>query len=92
MRRWTAPHFRATLQGYFLPASIIGMCGYWVAGLWTAAVTHYYLLSLPTALLGVFLGRVINHRLHGAGFFKYLYFGLASIGALLLLQAVSGRG
>ena len=32
MRRWSAQHFRATLQGYFLPASIIGMGGYWLAG------------------------------------------------------------
>ncbi len=28
MRRWSAQHFRATLQGYFLPASPIGMTGY----------------------------------------------------------------
>ena len=91
MRRWSAQHFRATLQGYFLPASIIGMAGYWAAGLWTPAVTHYYLLSLPLTLLGVFLGRVINHRLHGEVFLKYIYLGLAGIGALLLVQAIKGR-
>jgi hypothetical protein len=33
MRRWSPQHFRATLQGYFLPASIIGMSGYRLAGL-----------------------------------------------------------
>jgi uncharacterized membrane protein YfcA len=27
MRRWSAQHFRATLQAYFLPASVIGMFG-----------------------------------------------------------------
>jgi uncharacterized membrane protein YfcA len=91
MRRWSAQHFRATLQGYFLPASIIGMSGYWLAGLWTPAVTHYYLLSLPATLLGVFLGRVINHRLHGEAFLKYIYLGLTGIGALLLVQAITGR-
>ncbi len=91
MRRWSAQHFRATLQGYFLPASVIGMGGYWLAGLWTPTVTHYYLLSLPVTLLGVFLGRVVNHRLRGEIFFKHLYFALASIGALLLVQAITGR-
>ncbi|MGA2456985.1 MAG: sulfite exporter TauE/SafE family protein [Terriglobales bacterium] len=91
MRRWSAQNFRATLQGYFLPASVIGMGGYWLAGLWTSTVTHYYLLSLPIALLGVFLGRVINNRLRGEGFFNYLYIGLAGIGALLLVQAITGR-
>jgi hypothetical protein len=88
MRRWSAPQFRATLQGYFLPASILGMGGYWLAGLWTPAVTHYYLLSLPVTLLGVFLGRAINRRLRAEAFVKYLYFGLAGIGALLLVQAI----
>lgn len=91
MRRWSAQNFRATLQGYFLPASVIGMAGYWLAGLWTSAVTHYYLLSLPVTLLGVFLGRAINHRLRGDSFLKYVYIGLAIIGALLFVQALTGR-
>lgn len=91
MRRWSAQHFRATLQGYFLPASLVGMGGYWLAGLWTPTVTNYYLFSLPVTILAVFLGRVINHRLHGETFFKYVYVGLAGIGALLLVQAISGR-
>jgi len=91
MRRWSARHFRATLQGYFLPASIIGMAGYWLAGLWVPAVTHYYLVTLAATLLAVFLGRVINHRLHGDAFLKYIYLGLVGIGAILVVQAITGR-
>jgi len=91
MRRWSAQHFRATLQGYFLPASIIGMGGCWLAGLWTSTITRYYLLSLPVTFWGVYLGRVLNHRLQGEAFFKYLYIGLACVGALLLAQAVTSR-
>lgn len=91
MRRWSAQHFRATLQGYFLPASIIGMAGYWVAGLWVPAVTHYYLVSLPAMLVAVFVGRAINHRMHGEAFLKYIYLGLICIGALLVIQATTGR-
>jgi uncharacterized membrane protein YfcA len=91
MRRWSAQHFRATLQGYFLPASIIGMAGYWFAGLWVPAVTHYYLLSLPATIVAVFSGRAINHRLHGDGFLKYIYLSLAGIGAVLSIQAIAGR-
>lgn len=91
MRRWSAQQFRATLQGYFLPASVIGMAGYYAAGLWTHAVTHYYLLCLPVTLAGIFLGRTINRRLHGDVFARYIYAGLAAIGALLLVQAINGR-
>jgi uncharacterized protein len=90
MRRWSAQHFRATLQAYFLPASILGMAGYLLDGLWVPAVTRHYLLSLPVAVPAVFLGRFINHRLRGDVFIKYVYAGLAGIGVLLLIQAVSG--
>ncbi len=90
MRRWSAQHFRATLQGYFLPASIIGMAGYWMAGLWVPTVTHYYLVSLPVVLPAIFLGRFVNHRLHGDTFLKYVYAGLMCIGVILLVQAVRG--
>jgi uncharacterized membrane protein YfcA len=90
MRRWSAQHFRATLQAYFLPASILGMAGYWLKGLWAPAVTHYFLISLPATLPAILLGRVLNQRLHGDSFLKYVYSGLALIGAALLIQSVTG--
>jgi hypothetical protein len=89
-RRWSAQHFRATLQGYFLIASMIGVIGYWFTGLLVPSVFHYYLLSLPALLTAVFLGRVINHRLHGESFFKYVYFVLLGIGIFLLIRAGIG--
>src|ERR1700679_2710838 len=88
MRRWSAQHFRATLQAYFLPASIVGMAGYWLAGLWVPTVTHYYLLCLPVLLPAVWLGRVVNRRLHGDVFLKYVYVGLAGIGMVLLAESL----
>jgi uncharacterized protein len=88
MRRWSAQHFRATLQGYFLPASLVGMAGYWMKGLWTPAVTHYYLVSLPVMLLAIPLGRALNHRMRGDMFLKYVYGGLVVVGGILLAQAV----
>ena len=59
-----------------------------MAGLWVPAVTHYYLLSLPLTIPAVFLGRVINHRLHPEAFMKYVYAGLGAIGVLLLIQTI----
>ncbi|MBS1800178.1 MAG: sulfite exporter TauE/SafE family protein [Acidobacteria bacterium] len=88
MRRWSPQHFRATLQGYFLPASIVGMAGYWVAGLWVPAVTRYYLLCLPVLLPAIWLGRLVNHRMHGDSFLRYVYLGLMGIAITLLVQAV----
>lgn len=87
MRRWSAQHFRATLQGYFLPASLLGMAGYWMQGLWVPEVTHYFLISIPAAVPAIFLGRMVNLRMGGESFRKYVYLGLAAIGTVLLFQA-----
>ena len=89
-RRWSAQHFRATVQGYFLIASIVGLIGYWFSGLLVTSVFYYYLLSLPILIPTVFIGRAINQRMHGDSFFKYVYFFLLGIGAFLLVNSVVG--
>ena len=88
LRRWSPEHFRATLQGYFLPASLIGMLGYWAAGLWTPTVSRYFLLSLPAVLLAIPLGRALNRRLDAQRFLTYVHAGLLASGAGLVLQAI----
>jgi uncharacterized protein len=88
LRHWSPEHFRATLQGYFLPASLLGMCGFWLAGLWTPAVTGYYLWSLPVVLAAIVLGRAINQRLRGRSFLWSIHIGLLLVGAVLLIQSM----
>jgi uncharacterized membrane protein YfcA len=90
LRHWSPQHFRATLQGYFLPASLLGMCGYWLAGLWTLPVTRYYLWCLPLALAAILLGRAINQRMQGRAFLRYIHVGLLVVGTVLLVQALRG--
>jgi uncharacterized membrane protein YfcA len=88
LREWSPRQFRATLQGYFLPASVMVMVGYWIAGLWTPTVTHYYLLSLLPVVAAVFVGRFLNRRMPGPRFLRYIHASLTVIGATLLLQAL----
>ncbi len=88
LRKWTAKHFRATLQGYFLPASLIGFMGYFLKGLVTAEVTHFFLISLTTTIPAIFLGRYLNHKLNNQSFFKYVYWGLMIIGLILISSAM----
>jgi len=90
LRRWSPQDFRATLQGYFLPASMAGLWGYHLAGLWTPAVDRFYLLSLPFVVLATFVGRAINRRIAVHRFLLYVHCGLILAGAVLLLQAIAG--
>ncbi|WP_343702536.1 sulfite exporter TauE/SafE family protein [Chitinophaga sp.] len=86
MRKWSATHFRATLQAYFLPASFIGVLGYALKGLVTVEVMKLFLISLPAVIPAIFLGRYLNRRLKNGHFFKYVYFGLILIGLFLVLN------
>jgi uncharacterized membrane protein YfcA len=86
MRRWSAAHFRATLQAYFLPASLLGVVGYAFKGLLGRPVWTDLLYCLPVILPAIFLGRYFNRRLHGNAFFTYVYWGLVGIGLLLIFD------
>ena len=89
LRGWRPEQFRATLQAYFLPASMVGMAGYYFAGLWTPAVNHFHLTSLPGVVLGTLVGRIIGSRIEAERFRFYVYAGLIAIGIVLLFQAIS---
>lgn len=87
LRGWSAQRFRATLQGYFLIASMMVMAGYWLSGLWTVGVTHYYLASLPGVAIAMFLGRLVIWRMDTRAFMRWV--NLALIGVALMLLAES---
>jgi len=88
LRSWTAKHFRATLQAYFLPAGILGMIGFWYNELWTSTVTYYFIISLPVVIPAIILGRYINQKLKDDTFLKYVYLGLLCVGVMLLGQSI----
>ncbi|HSU92219.1 MAG TPA: TSUP family transporter [Gemmatimonadaceae bacterium] len=87
LRGWSPHQFRATLQGYFLVASIAGLVGYGVAGLWSAAATHYLLLSLPCVLGAIVVARRLNRFAEHPRFFRAVYGSLIVIGLILIVQA-----
>jgi len=89
-RRWPPQHFRATLQGYFLPASALGLLGYASIGIWTRDVTAYFLVSLPAVAAAIVIGGAINQRMSGEGFLRVVHAGLVLTGAALLAQSALG--
>lgn len=81
---WTAKHFRATLQAYFLPASSLALLGYFLQSLVTQTVLQYFLIALPAAIPAIYIGRWINKKFTTNGFFKIVYIFLLLLGILLL--------
>lgn len=91
LRGWPPEKFRATLQGYFFPASIAGLCGFGIAGLWTHEVNRLFFWCLPPIVGGTFLGRYIGRRLDAGLFLRCMHTGLCFIGLLLIFQAVISK-
>jgi hypothetical protein len=50
-------------------------------------VNRLYLLSLPAVIPAIFVGRILNRRLHPRRFLLYVHVGLIGIGVILLVQA-----
>jgi len=84
LRRWSPEQFRATLQGYFVLATVMIWVGHGLSGLWTRRVVTLYLLSLPLVLLALVLGATLNHRLSAQRFDRLLCVMLLGLGLLLL--------
>jgi uncharacterized protein len=86
LRRWPPQRFRATLQGYFLPASVAGVIGYAVIGLLNGTVARYFLWSLPGVVVAIIMGGSISARMSADRFLRFVYAGLLLVGTALLLQ------
>lgn len=88
LRGWSPDRFRATLQGYFLPASLIGLFGYGLSGFWTRETNRLFLWSLPAIVLGLFVGRYLGRKMDPRRFNSVIYMVLIFVGAVLLLQCL----
>ena len=91
LRRWAPLTFRATLQGYFLPTSLLILLGHGTAGLWTRSVLQYFFLSLPVVFLSIWLGGRLHHSIPEGKFDRYVHALLILIGMFLLIQTLSNH-
>ncbi len=85
LRRWPADRFRATLQGYFLPAAMLICAGHAAAGLWSRRVLLLYALTVPVVLAAVAVGVQVSRRIPAARFARFLYAAMIVLGILLLV-------
>jgi uncharacterized membrane protein YfcA len=85
LRRWPPVHFRATLQGYFLPTGFLILAGHALGGLWTRQVWQMYIFALPLIFVAIFFGGKVNKRIRPERFSQLLYIILIILGLLLII-------
>lgn len=86
-RGWSPHQFRATIQAYFLPASILGVIGYFISGVWTKEVSILFATMLPAIVIGVLAGILLTRKMNKS-FTRYVYTALVFIACILLYQAI----
>lgn len=87
LRRWPAQRFRATLQGYFLPAYAAVAFSHALSGLWSGELLRLAGLGLLPLLGGLWIGGWLNRRLDGERFGRLLNGLIGLLGLLLLVNA-----
>ena len=88
LRRWSAEKFRATLQGFFLPTSLIIVTGHAVSARVTREVIWLYVLSIPLVVIALPLGGWLNRRVIAARFVRWVHVMLIAIGLSLLANSL----
>jgi hypothetical protein len=87
LQRWSPERFRAILQGYFVPVSVLIWLGHGLTGLWTTSVVQLYLIALPPVLLAIFLGTKLNRTIPAHRFAWLLHAISIGLGVVLLVSA-----
>lgn len=90
MRGWNPEKFRATLQGFFLPAGLFILVGHAAKGLWTDQVVHLFLWSLPSVFVGITLGSLLAKRVKKEHFRVVIHTVLIGSALMLLWKALGG--
>ncbi len=88
LRGWSASEFRATLQGYFFPTSLLIIVMHVSAGSCTAEVVNYYLLALPLIVTAILVGAKLNVVVQKRGFSRYVWIMLIAISGMLLFESL----
>jgi uncharacterized membrane protein YfcA len=90
LRGWTPEEFRATLQGFFLPAGVVIIAGHVLAGLWTSETVTYTLISLPPTAIGLALSYLVAPCIPRERFAIVVHCLLMACAALLVFKALAG--
>ena len=84
--RWQPDQFRGTLQGFFLPSSLLICLSHASSGLWTAEVGSLFLISLPVIVAAFFVGRRLSKQMSSDGFENAVYVISGVMGLALIVR------
>ncbi len=88
LANWPPDQFRGTLQGFFLPSSVLICATHAGFGLWTWEVVVLVAMAIPVVLLAIWFGRIAARHLSRGSFERAVYVLSGVMGAGLMGRAV----
>ena len=88
LRGWNKNEIKATLSGFFLTGGLTVITAHALTGLTTNLVLHYFLLSAPVVIAGVFIGSLLYDRIDTSSYLKLLQYLLLAMGILMIWKGV----
>lgn len=84
LRGWDPATFRASLQGFFMPLSLLIVINHLAVGNYDQMSMIYFAWAFPLMVIGIVAGNIIHHRIQNpARFHKYIYILLLVLGTML---------
>ncbi|MBL7218296.1 MAG: sulfite exporter TauE/SafE family protein [Desulfobacteraceae bacterium] len=87
LQTWGKDKIKATLQGFLLASHLVIIILQAVNGLITTIVLWYLLVSLPTLILGTYVGTLFYGRINEDFYKKTMLILLAILGALMIYKS-----
>ena len=84
LRRWPPSRFRATMQAYFLPSSLLIAAGHGLAGLWTRDVLALSRLRRARRAASASPRGALVHRHIPIAAFRRVIYGVLIVGGVLM--------
>jgi uncharacterized membrane protein YfcA len=88
LKNWNPENFRATLQAYFFTTGIFVISGHAIAGNFTSEVLIYFAYSIPVVIIAIAVGSILNKKIQGNRFNKYIYYLLLILAMMLIFNSV----
>ncbi len=86
--RWPPDRFRGTLQGFFLPSTLLICATHAGFGLWTAPVLSLFVWSVPVIVAACWVGRRFSQILSRRHFERAVHLVSGVMGAGLIARAI----
>ena len=88
LRGWNKDEIKATLSGFFLAGGLTVITAHALTGLTTGLVLHYFLVSAPVVIVGVFSGSLLYDTIDTSSYLKLPHYLLLAMGILMIWKGV----